>query len=137
MKWRDESNMKFTPENITELAPNQIFVFGSNESGVHGAGAALLARQKFGAVSGVGFGKQGQSFAIPTKDWRIKTLSIDSISHYVSRFMAFASNANGYEFLVTKIGCGLAGYEIKDIAPLFFFHPNNVILPEEFHKHIS
>ena len=133
---RVPATAKFTPENITALAPNQIFVFGSNESGVHGAGAALLARQKFGAVAGVGFGKQGQSFAIPTKDWRIRTLDLPAIKHYVSRFLEFATHKPAFEFLVTKLGCGLAGYRVSDIAPFFAWHPENVILPEEFHQHI-
>ena len=127
--------MKYTPDNTTELKPNQIFVFGSNESGIHGAGAALLAQKKFGAKYGVGFGLQGQSFAIPSKDWGIETLPIDIIRFYVERFLSFTEAHPDLEFLVTKIGCGLAGYDIRDIAPLFFQNgepPNNVILPEDF-----
>ena len=127
--------MKYTPNNITELKLNQIFCFGSNEKGVHGAGAALLAQKKFGAKYGVGFGLQGQSFAIPSKDWDIETLPIDIIKFYVERFISFAEAHPYLEFLVTKIGCGLAGYDVRDIAPLFFRNgepPNNVILPEDF-----
>jgi hypothetical protein len=132
--------MKYTPDNITKLEPNQIFVFGSNESGINSASAALLAQKKFGAKHGVGFGLQGQSFAIPSKDWDINTLPIDIIRFYVGRFLSFAEAYPYLEFLVTKIGTGLAGYDVRDIAPLFFRNgepPNNVILPEDFWRYMD
>ena len=75
--------MKFTPDKITKLEKDQVFVFGSNEAGIHGAGAAKLAHEKFGAVSGVGFGLQGQTYAIPTKDLEIRTLPLDNIEYYI------------------------------------------------------
>lgn len=126
--------MKFTPDNITELQPNQIFVFGANESGIHGAGAARLAHQKFGAVWGCGFGLSGQTYAIPTKDLEIRTLSLDKIEYYIYCFLNEAMEYPDYEFLVTKIGCGLAGYSETEIANLFKhkFIPENVTLPESF-----
>lgn len=126
--------MKHTPDKIEKLEPNEVFVFGSNESGIHGAGAAKLARDKFGAQMGVGFGMQGHSFAIPTKDWEIKTLPLEVIRFYVNRFIAYAKGEPYRKFLVTKIGCGLAGYSAAEIKPLFkeCIHLSNVILPEEF-----
>ena len=105
-------------DNITELADNQIFVFGSNESGIHGAGAAKMA-MSFGAEMDKGFGFSGNTFAIPTKDWDIQTLPLRDIEHYVRRFTAAARLYDKIEFLVTEIGCGLAGYKVGDIAPFF------------------
>lgn len=123
---------KFTPENITELGPNEIFVFGSNLAGIHGAGAARLAREKFGAVIGNPVGLQGSSYAIPTKDCSIETLNFVDIQKHVEEFLRFASLNTNLTFLVTKIGCGLAGFHPNEIAPLFRFVPKNVILPKEF-----
>lgn len=104
---------------ITSLKPNEVFVFGSNERGIHGAGAALYAAANFGAIHGCGFGHFGQSFAIPTKDYRIKTLSLERIEDYVQMFKAYAHNHQEFLFRVTAIGCGLAGYSPRDVAPLF------------------
>lgn len=128
--------MKTTPESITELEPNQIFVFGSNLAGRHGAGAALTAMRRFGAKYGVGVGPTGQCYAIPTKDENFKTLPLSEIENHISRFLSCAKSHDHLEFLVTKIGCGLAGYEISDIAALFNnkYIPDNVVLPKEFLK---
>jgi len=126
---------RVTPENITELKKGQVFVFGSNESGIHGAGAALTAKEKFGAEMGKGYGPTGQCFAIPTKSWDIKgILPIPVLECYIARFTEYAMMHPEKTFLVTKIGCGLAGYEPKDIAPIFSdcTHLNNIHLPEEF-----
>lgn len=126
--------MKFTPDKITKLKKNQVFVFGSNEAGIHGAGAAKLAAQKFGAISGVGYGLRGQSFAIPTKNSLIQSLSLDEIGFYVSSFLTEAMEYPDAEFLVTKIGCGLAGYSELQIANLFKgkFIAENIVLPKSF-----
>lgn len=124
--------MKYTSEIITHLEPQQVFVFGSNEAGIHGAGAALQAR-KFGATLRQGFGPSGNTFAIPTKDWEIQTLSLHNIHFYVERFLAYANLQRKSVFLVTKIGCGLAGYKPAEIAPMFRVHSDNVILPKEFY----
>lgn len=107
----------------------EIFVFGSNLAGVHGAGAALHAREHYGAVLGEGRGRHGQSYAIPTKDFKIKTLPIDSISGYVKEFIFYALRNPEEAFYVTRVGCGLAGYTDEDIAPLFSSAPTNCILP--------
>jgi hypothetical protein len=124
--------MTSTPNNISNLKTNEIFVFGSNEAGIHGAGAARLAYEKFGAVWGKGIGLYGQSYAIPTKDRKIETLKLSVIKIYVRDFLIFADNNPKYTFLVTQIGCGLAGYKPEQIAPFFASIPENVILPKEF-----
>jgi hypothetical protein len=118
-----------------------MFVFGSNEAGIHGAGAALQAETHWGAVHRLGFGPSGQSFAIPTKDWQINTLPLSVIHHYVERFLAYATaNAEcntGVEFLVTPIGTGLAGYTHAEIAPMFAGAPTNCRLPEEWQPYLG
>lgn len=122
-------NREYTPERIMELRPNEIFVFGSNLSGSHGGGAALLAYRKFGAIWGQGVGLQGQSYGIPTMHG-----GVDAIKPYVDEFIKFAQQHPEYKFLVTKIGCGIAGFRIEEIAPLFndAIDVENVILPKDF-----
>lgn len=119
----------FTPEWITELKPNEIFVFGSNLAGAHGGGAARVAMERFGAVWGQGVGLQGQSYAIPTMQG-----GVDTIKPYVDEFIAFAKAHPEYTFLVTPIGCGIAGFTAEEIAPLFYhtLDVQNVLLPEDF-----
>ena len=109
-----------------------IFVFGSNFAGRHGKGAALYARQHHGAVYGQGVGLQGNSYAIPTKDARLRTLPVDAIATHVQTFLNFAGQHPEWVFRITAIGCGLAGYTPKDIAPLFAAAPANCLLPDEF-----
>lgn len=106
-----------------------IFVFGSNLAGRHGKGAALTAVKEYGAVYGRSVGRQGNSYAIPTKDKNLKTLPLDEIAKYVSNFILYAKEHADETFLVTRIGCGLAGYKDKDIAPLFRDAPSNCNLP--------
>ena len=124
--------MRYTPEHITSLPPEHVFVFGSNLAGIHGAGAARLAFDRFGAVWGVGIGHQGKTYALPTKDKEIETLPIDEIKKYVDDFLNYAEDHPEFTFLVTKVGCGLAGWSVEDIAPLFSETSENVILPKEF-----
>lgn len=109
-----------------------IFVFGSNLAGRHGKGAALHARLHHGARYGMGVGPQGNSYAIPTKDEHIKTLPLDRIKPYVDEFLAYARANPDIEFELSAIGCGLAGYKPKDIAPMFAEAPANVKKPPEF-----
>jgi hypothetical protein len=104
-----------------------IFVFGSNEAGIHGAGAARVAAAKFGAIPGRGYGLQGDSFAIPTKDKSIETLPLYAIRNYVARFIDYAMRQSDKEFQVTQIGCGLAGLKAEDIAPMFDGAPDNCL----------
>src|SRR5882672_6195583 len=106
-----------------------IFVFGSNEAGVHGAGAAKHAHEKHNAEWGVGEGWTGTAYAIPTKSYGIKTLSLVDIAGYVDRFIQFAKDNPKFIFEVTRIGCGLAGYRDEQIAPMFKGAPKNCRLP--------
>lgn len=114
------------------LKSNEIFVFGANLAGRHGRGAAKYARQHYGAKYGKGVGLQGHSYALPTKDANIITLPLTEIQHYVGQFLRFAERNMQLTFFVTRIGCGLAGYEDKDIAPFFKTVPPNVKLPVEW-----
>lgn len=111
-----------------------VFVFGSNEAGIHGAGAAREALLKYGAVQGTGFGPMGQSFAIPTKDWRIQTLPTEVIKAYVDRFIVFARFNPSLQFKVTRIGCGLAGLRDDVVAPMFKFAPVNCLFDQAWEE---
>lgn len=106
--------MRVSPDNIQSLKPNEVFVFGSNLSGSHGGGAALVAYRKFGAIWGQGVGLQGQSYGIPTMHGGVK-----AIKPYVDEFIAFARQHQDLVFLVTRVGCGIAGFTDNEIAPLF------------------
>lgn len=114
-----------------------IFVFGSNEAGRHGKGAALEARRNHGAVYGQGEGIQGRSYAIPTKDAHLRTLPLDVIAAYVKRFKGFANACPEMTFHVTPIGCGLAGYSPADIAPMFADAPANCELAAVFRDFLN
>ncbi len=128
-----EFSNRITPEHITSLKSNEIFVFGSNLAGAHGGGAAYLAYQRFGAVMGQGVGLQGQSYAIPTMQGGVNT-----ILPYVEEFIAFAQQHPEMTFLVTKIGCGIAGFTPAEIAPLFAgaIEVDNIHLPLDFWKEL-
>lgn len=118
-----------TPDFITELRSDEIFVFGSNLAGMHGGGAAYAAWRKFGAIMGQGVGLQGQSYAIPTMQGGVET-----IRPYVDEFIAFAKAHPELFFYVTRIGCGIAGFRDEEIAPLFTAARGvpNICLPESF-----
>lgn len=115
-----------TPERITSLAPNEIFVFGSNLAGMHGGGAAWVAYRKFGAIMGQGVGLQGRSYGIPTMQGGVET-----IKPYVDEFIEFAKSHQDLTFLVTRIGCGIAGFTDEEISPLFekAHEVANIVLP--------
>lgn len=121
----------FTPDYITELRPDEVFVFGSNLAGRHGGGAAWIAYRQFGAIMGQGVGQQGQSYAIPTMQGGVET-----IMPYVDDFIAFAKVHPELFFYVTRIGCGIAGFDDTEIAPLFAgaIGIENICLPESFVK---
>jgi hypothetical protein len=129
--------MRTTPDDIKKLEQEQIFVFGSNLSGRHGKGAAKTALG-WGAKWGQATGLQGRTYGIPTKDASIRrTLTVTEIEPFVDEFIEFAKNNPNLIFLVTEIGCGLAGHKQKDIAPLFLnaVDVENIHLPEKFwHK---
>lgn len=122
-------NREYTPDMISALAENEIFVFGSNLAGAHAGGAARVAHVRFGAVWGQGVGLQGQSYAIPTMQGGVET-----IKPYVDEFVSFAAEHKEYKFLVTRIGCGIAGFTPDEVAPLFVgaMDLENVILPQDF-----
>ena len=121
----------FTPDYITELKADEVFVFGSNLAGMHGGGAAWVAWRQFGAIMGQGVGMQGQSYAIPTMHGGVET-----IEPYVTEFIAFAKAHPELFFYVTRIGCGIAGFRDNEIAPLFAeaLGVENICLPESFMK---
>ena len=118
-----------TPDFITELRPDEVFVFGSNLAGSHGGGAAYVAWRKFGAIMGQGVGLQGQSYGIPTMQGGVET-----IRPYVDEFITFAKAHPELYFYVTRIGCGIAGFRDEEIAPLFTAARgvSNICLPESF-----
>ncbi len=107
-----------------------IFVFGSNEAGRHGLGAAWDARMYWGAEYGVGLGRTGQAYAIPTKDRQLRVLPLFTIEGFAQYFLHYAEVNPELTFLLTKIGCGLAGYSEKDIAPIFHRCSPNIVKPE-------
>lgn len=118
--------MRTSPDRIERLEPHEVFVFGSNRDGSHGAGAARLAEERFGAVPGEGRGHHGQSYAIVTMS------GIEVIRREVAAFLAYAAQHPEHDFLVTELGCGIAGYEPEDIAPLLRGAGENVLLPRRF-----
>lgn len=122
-------NTQYTPERITELGEKEVFAFGSNLAGRHAGGAARTALRRFGAILGQGVGLQGQSYAIPTMHG-----GVDDIRPYVDEFVAFARKRRDLTFYVTKIGCGIAGFRVEEMAPLFreAITLPNVKLPKEF-----
>ena len=123
------TNQRITPNHISQLAANEIFVFGSNLDGHHYGGAARIAEEKFGAIFGQGVGLQGQSYAIPTMQGGVET-----IKPYVDEFIEFAKQHPELIFYVTRIGCGIAGFKDSEIAPLFrgAIGIENIALPQSF-----
>ena len=120
---------RIAPAKISKLKANEIFVFGSNLQGMHGGGAARAAVDRFGAIMGQGVGLQGQSYAIPTMQGGVET-----IKPYIDEFIEFATENPRYKFLVTRIGCGIAGFRDEEIAPLFreALEVENIYLPKSF-----
>lgn len=131
--------MNTSSPHITQLAPDEVFVFGSNLAGIAGAGAAAYAHKHFGAQMGVGSGPTGRCYAIPTKSDEIQTLPLGAILPYVQEFVRYTYTQPKQRFLVTALGTGLAGIPTQEIAPMFFHSPNgwvkipdNIFLPETF-----
>ena len=124
---------EYTSERISELRENEIFVFGSNLAGAHGGGAAWLAYRRFGAVWGEGVGLHGRTYAILTMQG-----GVDTVKPYVDDFILFSKEHKELTFLVTRIGCGIAGFRNEEIAPLFkdAICVENIILPKEFVENI-
>lgn len=116
---------------IESLAPNDVFVFGSNAQGAHGGGAALFALERFGAVWGQAEGLQGQSYGIDTMS------GLDIFRQQARRFLGFAAEHPELRFLVTEVGCGIAGYTPAEVAEFFAGAPENVVLPESFLRELG
>ena len=119
---------RVTPDHVNSLEPNEIFVFGSNAAGFHAGGAAAQAMHQFGAIWGQGEGLQGRSYAIPTME------GLDNMKAAIERFAQYATEHKEQRFLVTRIGCGIAGYSAQEIAPFFSgcVSLENVTLPADF-----
>lgn len=118
--------MNITPDHITSLQPDEVFVFGSNANGAHGGGAARIAHAKFGAIWGEGHGHHGQTYAIDTMS------GLDVLAAEAHGFAQYATEHPELRFLLTPVGCGIAGYTAAHVAPLFAGVPSNVSLPAEF-----
>ena len=133
--------IRVSAKYIDKLSDNEIFVFGSNTQGAHGGGAARTA-MNWGAIYGQAFGLQGKTFAIPTVDYtKSGKMSIETIKEYVDRFLDFAKENKDKKFLVTEIGCGIAGFKVSDIAPLFKDaikdEFDNIYLPQSFIDYLT
>jgi predicted esterase YcpF (UPF0227 family) len=116
-----------------KVVPNKVFVFGSNLGGYHGSGAAAFARLHHGAIMGVAEGRTGNAYAIPTKEIGYQTSrKLPDIQESVNRFIKYAQDHPDEEFLVTRVGCGLAGYTDEQIGPMFKNAPDNCELPAEW-----
>lgn len=118
--------MRTSPDRIDALQPNEVFVFGSNAAGAHHGGAARLAHERFGAVWGEGHGHRGQSYAVDTMS------GLATIRDEVATLLRYAAEHPGLDFLVTELGCGIAGHRPEEIAPLFAAAGENVLLPRRF-----
>lgn len=114
----------------------EVFVFGSNLAGIHGAGAAKVARDQFGAPLGAGMGLMGKAYAIPTKNLKVETLILWKVQVFIEQFIAFTNVFDDMHFFVTRVGCGLAGYKDEQIAPLFK-GAKNCSFAEEWRKYLE
>lgn len=123
-------------KDMTQPAEDELFVFGSNLAGIHGAGAARYALKHLGAKWGHGVGITGKCYAIPTKGYNIETIPLTEIKDYVDMFIEYAYNTPN-KYFITRLGCGLAGYTDSDIAPMFKNAPANCNLPEEWIEYVN
>ena len=130
------TNYKYHKDG-TEPNNGEIFVFGSNLAGRHGAGAAKLALQKYGALYGVGYGRMDQSYGIPTKDENLNTLDLTTIKLHVYSFLWLAFTRPDLQFWMTSVGCGLAGWTPAHIAPMFRCAPDNINFPDTWKEYLE
>lgn len=128
--YHDENIIKNLPEDT-------VFVFGSNLAGTHAGGAAKMANIYFGAMKGVGRGWSGQSFAIPTMNEHLQQMPLSQIEHYVEDFKIYTKNHPKLKYFITSIGCGVAGYKVEEIAPMFKGISQNVIFPASFRPFVE
>ena len=122
---------------VKNLAEDTIFVFGSNMAGQHAGGAARTALEHFGAMNGIGRGWAGQSFAIPTMNEHLQQMPLSQIQHYVDDFKIYTKNHPKTKYFITSIGCGVAGYKVEEIAPMFKGISSNVIFPISFRPFVE
>lgn len=123
--------MEITPERVTELQPDEVFVFGSNATGAHGGGAARIACDRFGAVWGKGHGHHGQTYAIDTMS------GLGTLEREARTFIDYAAQHPELRFLLTPVGCGIAGYTPAQVAPFFTGLPSNVTVPQSFVTYLA
>ena len=128
--YHDETIIKSLPENT-------VFVFGSNMAGTHAGGAARIALENFGAMKGVGRGWAGQSFAIPTMNEHLQQMPLSQIQHYIDDFKIYTKNHPKTKYFITSVGCGVAGYKVEEIAPMFKGISHNVIFPASFRPFVE
>lgn len=115
-----------------------IFVFGSNEAGRHGRGAAFYAVRNHGAIYGQGRGRTGSSYALPTKDEQLRSVSIEALRRNVAEFIEHAEGHQDDRFILTPVGCGLAGFDARTVAGMFWGNlPSNVVLHQSWLEHIA
>lgn len=122
---------------IKSLAEDTVFVFGSNMAGTHQGGAAKTAHLHFGAMKGVGRGWSGQSFAIPTMNEHLQQMPLSQIQHYIDDFKIYTKNHPKLKYFITSVGCGVAGYKVEEIAPMFKGISRNVIFPQSFRPFVE
>lgn len=134
-----EVSMKFHTDGTLPDAndPRTVWVFGSNLAGIHGAGAARVALEKFGAVDGQGVGYRGQSYAIPTMNRKLARLPRHVIAMHIAKFIVFAHHHSKHNFFVTRVGCGIAGYTDAEIAPMFKAAPANCSFAEAWREFLE
>ena len=133
-EFEELKKQRITPYLVTSLNNNEVFVFGSNTAGIHDGGASECALERFGAIMGQAYGPQGRSYAIPTDGPSLQEIAVSILG-----FISYAKNHPGQIFLVTAIGCGTAGYSVREIAPLFLdaVPVTNICLPVEFWRYIN
>lgn len=122
---------------VKNLAEDTLFVFGSNLAGTHAGGAAKIAHLHFGASKGVGRGWAGQSFAIPTMNEHLQQMPLSQIQHYIDDFKIYVKHHPKLKFFITAVGCGVAGYKVEEIAPMFKGIGQSVIFPESFRPFVE
>lgn len=127
----------YHPDGTLPESETEIFVFGSNLAGRHGAGAAKVAQRQFGAQTCIGVGHVGRSYAVPTKDFSLRSLPLHVIKLYVDLFVAYAAGRPHLTFFVTSVGCGLAGYKPAEIAPMFKYAPETCSFPDTWREHLE
>jgi len=137
-RYKTVPKKRIAEDMVLSLKLNEIFIFGSNLSGHHAGGAASYARKNFGAMQGISTGRSGRTYAIPTLTQQYEKLSIEGIHYHIEEFISYAHLFPHMTFKVSAIGCGIAGFTVEEIAPLFqkAITVKNIQLPEIFWEHL-